>query len=230
MPRLTTHDFVYNTALCSFALLFMMGVRAWRFRNPDSNAYAGVGAFALVRKRHSIKHRGGHGLKWVADDVGLGMLMVREAQGRSKLFMGTESIQVDWYSGLRAMVIGLEKNIFGATCGYSVAKAFILTFVFLSFAVSLPMLIVGAASAPPALTPVYILSLAVLITLLVANAIMFRGIGLPLFPALVSPFGYVILAWVLVRSTYTTLKQGGVRWRDSFYPLSELRSGRRIDL
>jgi hypothetical protein len=30
---------------------------------------------------------------------------------------------------------------------------------------------------------------------------------------------------MLLRSTFITLKQGGIVWRDTFYPLDELRRG-----
>jgi len=30
---------------------------------------------------------------------------------------------------------------------------------------------------------------------------------------------------MLIRSTVVTLKQGGVSWRDTFYPLDQLRRG-----
>jgi hypothetical protein len=47
--------------------------------------------------------------------------------------------------------------------------------------------------------------------------------GLPLTPLF--PVGAVLMAFAYWRSTYITLRQGGVRWRDSFYPLAQLRKG-----
>jgi hypothetical protein len=37
--------------------------------------------------------------------------------------------------------------------------------------------------------------------------------------------GPCIMAFAYWRSTFITLRQGGVRWRDSFYPLKQLRDG-----
>lgn len=34
-----------------------------------------------------------------------------------------------------------------------------------------------------------------------------------------------ILGVTLLNSTYVTLRNGGIHWRDTFYPLSELREG-----
>jgi hypothetical protein len=46
----------------------------------------------------------------------------------------------------------------------------------------------------------------------------------PLY-ALTFPLGALILAYMLLRSTLVTLRQGGIIWRDTFYPLEELRRG-----
>ena len=46
----------------------------------------------------------------------------------------------------------------------------------------------------------------------------------PLY-ALTQPIGAVLFCYMLLRSTAVTLWQGGVIWRDTFYPLDELRRG-----
>ena len=102
MPRVVPHGFAYGVVLSAFAILLLVGARAWRFRRPDSGAYTGVGAFGLVRRTALARSPGWEWLKMeVADDVGLGMLIVREAGGRSQLVIGTDSLHIDWYDGLR---------------------------------------------------------------------------------------------------------------------------------
>ena len=39
------------------------------------------------------------------------------------------------------------------------------------------------------------------------------------------PFVVPVFLYALVNSTWVTLRQGGIRWRDTFYPLDALRSG-----
>ncbi len=39
------------------------------------------------------------------------------------------------------------------------------------------------------------------------------------------PLGAVIFSYMILRSTIITLRQGGIVWRDTFYPLDELRRG-----
>jgi hypothetical protein len=46
----------------------------------------------------------------------------------------------------------------------------------------------------------------------------------PLY-ALTHPIGAVLFCYMLLRSTVVTLWQGGVTWRDTFYPLEELKRG-----
>jgi len=46
----------------------------------------------------------------------------------------------------------------------------------------------------------------------------------PLY-AFTHPLGALLLSYMLLRSTIVTLKQGGIVWRDTFYPLEELKRG-----
>jgi hypothetical protein len=43
---------------------------------------------------------------------------------------------------------------------------------------------------------------------------------------LMVPVAGLLIVYVILRSTYLTLKQGGIYWRDTFYPLSELRKNK----
>ncbi len=46
----------------------------------------------------------------------------------------------------------------------------------------------------------------------------------PLY-ALTQPIGAILVAWMILRSTYVTLKNDGVSWRGTFYSLNDLRRG-----
>jgi hypothetical protein len=39
------------------------------------------------------------------------------------------------------------------------------------------------------------------------------------------PFMYPLMFYTLANSAWVTLRQGGIRWRDTFYPLEMLRAG-----
>jgi len=38
-------------------------------------------------------------------------------------------------------------------------------------------------------------------------------------------FMFPVFLYALLNSTFVTLRQGGIRWRDTFYPLATLRAG-----
>jgi len=46
----------------------------------------------------------------------------------------------------------------------------------------------------------------------------------PLY-SLTHPLGAAVFGYMLLRSTVVTLRQGGVVWRGTFYPLEKLRRG-----
>ena len=48
--------------------------------------------------------------------------------------------------------------------------------------------------------------------------------GVHWYHALGLPVGALAFALAMLRSVYFTLRQGGVRWRDHHYPLSELKA------
>jgi hypothetical protein len=52
-----------------------------------------------------------------------------------------------------------------------------------------------------------------------------RRVGWPWSSALLVPLMFPVFIYALVHSTALTLRQGGIRWRDTFYPLETLRAG-----
>jgi hypothetical protein len=56
-------------------------------------------------------------------------------------------------------------------------------------------------------------------------AIFARRLGWSFASAAITPLFYPVLFFAVVNSAFVTLRQGGVRWRDTFYPLDSLRRG-----
>jgi hypothetical protein len=52
-----------------------------------------------------------------------------------------------------------------------------------------------------------------------------RRIGFGIVAGLITPFVFPVLYYAMFNSMWVTLRQGGVRWRDTFYPLKLLREG-----
>jgi len=56
-------------------------------------------------------------------------------------------------------------------------------------------------------------------------AIFARRLGWSPASAAITPLLYPVLFFAVVNSAFVTLRQGGVRWRDTFYSLEALRRG-----
>ena len=224
VPRFTSHGLPYNAAISCFAILYLAAVKGWRIGEPGSEAYGGVGAFSMVRRSDFECTGGWEWLKMeVADDIGLGMMMVRQTQASSALGAAPDLLEVDWYPSVSGLVQGLRKNAFGAMCGYSITR--VLGVLLLSIGMILGP-IISLASDWPALHFLSGLSLASLVLL----AHQLRTIRQPALATLLAPLGLLVLVWTLLGSTVTTLRQRGIVWRERFYPLDSLRAGRRVDL
>jgi hypothetical protein len=61
--------------------------------------------------------------------------------------------------------------------------------------------------------------------LFVPAAILARRIGWSWSAAIGVPFVMPVFIWALLNSTFVTLRQGGIRWRDTFYSIEALRAG-----
>ena len=56
-------------------------------------------------------------------------------------------------------------------------------------------------------------------------AIPARRLGWSWPSAVYAPFMFPLFLYALLNSTFVTLHQGGIRWRDTFYSIEELRAG-----
>lgn len=219
-PRLLTSGAIARAVGC----LFFMGVaeKIDRINRDRPRAYFGVGAFNLIRAStyHDI---GGHEpLKLeVLDDVHLGA-MVRRHERRSRFLVAFDDITSTWGGSVRNIIHVLEKNSF-ASIRYSVP---LLALAILAFVV-----LWGTAIAGPVIAIATGRWAALAVTAgLVANGLavipIARRMGSPAWVGAISPLFFPILMYAGVRSAALTLLRGGVRWRDTFYPLAELRAGR----
>ena len=60
---------------------------------------------------------------------------------------------------------------------------------------------------------------------MIAHAEAAREFGASRLWGISLPIGALIFVWMLGRSMVVTLWRGGIDWRDTFYPLKELKSG-----
>jgi glycosyltransferase involved in cell wall biosynthesis len=212
------HGFWETVLITFFGLWFHMATDPHNVSNPRSATYVGVGAFQMV-KPSAYEAAGTHRrlAMEVVDDMKLGKI-VKLAGFRSGVAVARDFLMVRWQAGAGNLIRGVTKNFFAGA-------SFSLWLVALSLTGSLLFNVLPFAA-------VFFLHGWALVFALVAVAVMLlfhAGVDVvmrvsPLY-ALTFPLGALMLAYMLLRSTVVTLRQGGIIWRGTFYALEELRRG-----
>lgn len=200
-------------------LAFLTTVADWiaRTNSDHPRGHLGVGAFNLVHRDIYRKFGGHETLRLtVVDDVKLGKL-VRKAGGRTRAYIGGDDVECHWGVTVRHIIKIMEKNYFAAL-DYRTGFAVVVGPIFILF---WAVAIIGPFSG----TFLGITAGAALLSTCIPAAVFARLLGWGIRGALFTPFVFVTLFYAITRSTWITLRQGGVRWRDTFYPLDKLRAG-----
>lgn len=215
-PKMFT--FGEKIAMTFFGLALVGGTRPYAAANPRSSFYAGVGAFQLIR-RSAYEKIGTHRrlAMEVIDDVKLGKI-AKEAGIRSGVAKAGSSVSVHWHAGLINIIRGTTKNFF-ASSGYRLWLSSLHVFGLLLMCVfpivALPF-VHGWARA------FALAAIAFPVIAEIGVALEFRS---PVVFAFTYPIGALVFAWMITWSTFVTLRQGGIIWRGTFYPLEELKRG-----
>lgn len=215
LPNHRATTFLGRACLLAFQLAVQRRVLA--VNSDHARAFVGTGAFNLVRT-DAYRAIGGHlPLRLeIVDDVWLGCLLRRSGY-RCRVWLAADDFVIDWGRSPADLVRVVEKNMF-AVLRFRTLLAVLLvlgstTAVALTFAA--PWLI-GAAGWLP---------VASYLATGIAGAAMARRMGWEVAAGLLTPLTKMLLPLAMANSLITTLRQRGVRWRDTFYSLSELRAG-----
>jgi glycosyltransferase involved in cell wall biosynthesis len=221
LPTITSPSPAVRWSIGAFSMFFLLFTRAWRVPDPSSRASIGIGAFNLVRAS-AYRAVGGHEQIRLRPDDDLMLGRVLKARGfKAGLRLSAGTVRVDWYATLGDLVRGVEKNTF-AGLSYSTAAAVLSVSGLILHAgyFLLPIVVVG---------PTRWLTLADLAVLLVSGAAAAPSIGQSGWTTLLQPFAALLFAGVQARATLLTLLRGGIVWRGTFYPLTDLRGNRPPD-
>lgn len=204
--------------LAFFQLMFVFGHRPWKVADPKAKDHIGVGAFNLVRR--SVYQAVGtyDALRFeVVDDMKLGKV-VKNAGFRQRNVIGSDLLEIRWAMGARGVVRNLTKNFFAVmsfqswrAIGFCIAAAILnlMPFVGVFWAH-------GWARVP------YAIALA---------CIFFLYVGMSLYSDvrpwcfLLHPVSSILFIYIMLRSMFLALWNGGVEWRGTRYPLKELKKG-----
>lgn len=217
LPSMETSSWLECVLTSFFAMLFCFGTYPWLRGTRFPLAYYGVGAFNLVR-RATYESVGGYDMLRmdVMDDVNFGRLL-RDHDARADALIAGQSVQVRWQNSAWGVIRGLEKNAF-ANCRYSVPRLvgftlFYSTIFFLPIIAVLSLEFVAASGF-----------VASLVLLVLTFGILSRIFGGHLAVGPWLPVGAAAVLLAFWRSAIVTLRQGGVLWRDTFYPIEALRA------
>ena len=180
--------------------------------------HIGMGAFNFVRASAYRACGGYEALRMeVLDDVRLGLLL-RRAGSRTRGFIGGDDMDCDWGVNARRMIQHMEKNYFAAA-DFNVVAALCLSF-------GNTLLWLAGIAGPFTGTPTGIAAGIGFLSMILPANIVARRLGWSPLSAIATPFFLPLMFYAILRSTILTLRQGGIRWRDTFYPLAALREGR----
>ena len=216
-PTLITRSWGEGMMLAFLSLAFALR-RLWKVSDPGASDFVGVGAFNMVRRSAFDALGGMQPLKMeVVEDMKLGKLIKKNGFKQVAAF-GDDLLTIHWARGAWGIVRNLRKN----------------TFAFLRFSWLLTLL---------AILGVALVHLGLYIGLILAPAWAKLGFAIGLLSLaffyvgirrhmklstaffFLHPLGALMMCLALAQSAYFTLKNGGIEWRGTHYPLKELHKG-----
>jgi len=195
--------------------LFLL-LRPWNVRKKNSKAFIGVGAFNMIRSQ-VYRELGGHVLFKMhpIDDIMLGK-RVKQQGFIQDCLQGGDFVQVRWYESIPEMVRGLMKNIF-AFFSYRIeyVAAALLGNIMLTIVPVWGLFLCHGAGR-------LFFSAAVLcrFAVFVCNA---RGMNVSSASSLWSLLTPYLTVYIVIKAVWTTLRNQGIDWRGTHYPLKELK-------
>ena len=218
LPLLEAAGFWEKIALSYFTLGFVLAFEPWRVSDPRSSRYLSVGAFQLLR-RSTYEAIGAHRrlAMEIADDTKLGKL-VKQAGFHSGVALGEEWVRVRGAHAFGPMVASLSKNFFPA-CRFRLRNVAAKVVRVVAFSLLPILALLLTSGAPRELAAVAVFAA------VFSHAWATRQLRVSPLYALTHPLGAVVFCYLFLRSTTLTILRGGVEWRETFYPLDQLRRG-----
>lgn len=218
-PRIPARSVILAMFFTAFTFFFSLYSRGWRAGDPKRKAHVGIGAFNMVLAR-TYRAVGGHERIRMRpdDDMMLGKIIKRHG-GRQELAAAQRLIEVEWYSSVPALVEGLMKNSFS---GLNYRMSLVIGATLVQFLLSIwPFIALGITSGT-----VLLLNVATVVLLLLLVGTLARHAGFSFWHALGYPFATIFFFFIIWKASLRTIRDGGIRWRGTFYPLDELRANK----
>jgi glycosyltransferase involved in cell wall biosynthesis len=201
-----------------FQTMFMFGHRPWKVADPSTDDHMGVGAFNLVRRSVYDAVGGYQALRMeVLDDMKLGKVVKKAGFAQRNVF-GGDLISIRWAHGAFGVVNNLTKNFF-AVLSFQWWRT-VISAVGLAFINLGPFVGIWLAHGWERLP--FAIALGSLFLIYIGMS--WRS-SVPPYYILLHPVSTTLFTYTLLRSMFLTLRNDGIVWRGTKYPLEELRKG-----
>jgi len=193
----------------------LWATRPWRASDPNSiRDSIGIGAFNLLRTSAYQQLGGFDALRMeILEDLTLAR-RVKLAHLKQRVAVAPGMVSLHWASGAVGVVNVMTKNLF-AIFRFRIVLVFVSCLGLATLCLGPFFLLALQTTRLPA--TIAFCSIAALYGLSARHSKIS-----PWF-ALAFPAGALMFLYSMLRSALTTLRAGGVTWRGTFYPLSELR-------
>ncbi|ACF12982.1 glycosyl transferase family 2 [Chloroherpeton thalassium ATCC 35110] len=216
-PKLRTENIFEYALIALFGMLFTWKFNPGEAKNPkNKTAYVGVGAFNFISRR-AYETLGTHRRlrAEVADDVMLGYY-AKQAGFGTHILNGYDKLSVRWREGFLDTLRGIERSGFP---GVNYSWLWVLAGVFGSvFGLILPYWLLFFPGLLAKITAAISFLLIWLSYVTLGNPL-----GKSAMATALHPFITIAFMYALVKSAVKITMEGGVWWRETFYPLELLK-------
>lgn len=215
-PRPEFHSRTEGAFLSLFAMLINFFSKPWSMSQKRGKNHMGIGAFMMVRSSTYFKLGGHQTIKYnITEDLKLSLLF-RGAGYKCAVALAQDRLSLRWGDGLVATWKGLLKNTFAAF-DYSFIKTVLGCFGVLLIFLS-PWI---ALLADQFTTILALVNLAILFFMHYALSKELGGSAISNF--LLNPIMALCFCALSLFSAVKAIGDGGIQWRDRFYPLGQLK-------
>jgi glycosyltransferase involved in cell wall biosynthesis len=208
-----------RAVLAAMQMLALWAVRLWKVSDPRARDFIGAGGFNMVRTEVYRQVGGFEALRMeILEDLYLGK-RVKAAGYRQRLVLGPDLVRVRWMNGAFAVIRLIEKNGFAVTrfrTGLHILAC--LSFVIHALVPLIAIACGGWTEVAGVLTCCGIA---------LAYHASRRVTRVPAWYVVTFGPAVLLVAYAFFRSMVVALARKGVVWRQTRYPLDELRKAAR---
>jgi hypothetical protein len=227
VPEFRSRNGIFYVLWAIFMRVVAMAISPAAVRSPTSKVAMGSGGFTLVRRRTFDSTPGFEHLRLeTADDVSLGA-MVKGAGGRCDFMNGRGAASVSIYDSLGAFYRGVEKN--GSSLAGMPFWLVAVVFTLLGCVEYSPLAAMALGFSAGVSWLAWLGASTTVLATVATVAPLRRNTGL-VWPGLLWPVGWALMASGVLRSAWLFHRRGGALWRETFYPKAEILEAQRFKI